>query len=277
MADMCFPGGKRKALTLSYDDGVEQDIRLLEIMAKYGLKGTFNLNSGSYAPEGHKWPEGQIHRRMSKSEVTRVYGQSGQEIAMHTYQHPDLTGLLPAACAWQVMKDKEELENQFGRVIRGLAYPFGTFSDQVVNTLRDLGVAYARTVMSTGDFFLPGDWLRLPATCHHDDPRLMTLARKFCEEENTWRPMLFYLWGHSYEFEANDNWQVIEGFAEYAGGRDDIWYATNIEIYDYVQAYRRLHTSADGRMLENPSNMTVWVKEGNQVLAIAPGETARFT
>ena len=41
-----FPKGKRKALTLSYDDGVEQDIRLIENMKQHGLKGTFNLNSG---------------------------------------------------------------------------------------------------------------------------------------------------------------------------------------------------------------------------------------
>ena len=42
---MLFPGKKRKVLTLSYDDGVEQDIRLVEIMKKHGLKGTFNINT----------------------------------------------------------------------------------------------------------------------------------------------------------------------------------------------------------------------------------------
>lgn len=38
--------GKKKAVTFSFDDGVTQDIRLIEIFNKYGLKGTFNLNSG---------------------------------------------------------------------------------------------------------------------------------------------------------------------------------------------------------------------------------------
>lgn len=64
---MRFPGGKKKALTLSYDDGVEQDIRLIDIMKKNGLKGTFNLNSGCYAPEGTVYPAGTIHRRMTKN------------------------------------------------------------------------------------------------------------------------------------------------------------------------------------------------------------------
>ena len=49
---MRFPGGLAKALTFSYDDGVEQDIRLVEILDKYGMKGTFNLNSGCYAKPG---------------------------------------------------------------------------------------------------------------------------------------------------------------------------------------------------------------------------------
>ena len=63
---MRFPGGKKKALTLSYDDGVEQDIRLIDIMKKNGLKGTFNLNSGCYAPEGTVYPAGTIHKQQKE-------------------------------------------------------------------------------------------------------------------------------------------------------------------------------------------------------------------
>ena len=50
-----FPGGLKRALTLSYDDGVEQDVRLIEIMNRHGLKGTFNLNSGAYAPDNRNF------------------------------------------------------------------------------------------------------------------------------------------------------------------------------------------------------------------------------
>ena len=70
---MKFPGGRKKALTLSYDDGVEQDIRLIQIMKEYGLKGTFNLNSGLYAPEGTVYPKGTIHRVMSQKQCREVY------------------------------------------------------------------------------------------------------------------------------------------------------------------------------------------------------------
>ena len=63
---MRFPDGKSKALTLSYDDGVEQDIRLMELLEQYQVKATFNLNSGLYAPEGTVYPKGTIHRRMDE-------------------------------------------------------------------------------------------------------------------------------------------------------------------------------------------------------------------
>ena len=272
---MLFPGGKRKALTLSYDDGVEQDVRLMEIMNAHGLKGTFNLNSGLYAKEGTKYPEGQIHRRMTRKQADALYAGSGQEVALHAYEHADLTSLPPSAAAWQITKDKEEMEKQFGRIIRGFAYPYGTFDDRTVETLRGCGIAYARTVISTHAFGLPKDWLRLEATCHHNDPELMMLARRFREETPYGNPWLFYLWGHSYEFEQYGNWQVIEEFAAYLGGRTDVWYAANIEIYDYVQAWRHLIFSADGRQVYNPTAQTLFILSDGEEYRIGPGQRIR--
>lgn len=269
---MLFPDFKRKALTLSYDDGVEQDARLMEIMHVHGLKGTFNLNSGLYAEEGTVYPAGQIHRRMTQKAVTDLFAGSGQEVAMHAYEHPDLTMLCPAAAAWQITKDKETLESQFGRIIRGFAYPFGTFNDQTVQMLKSCGVAYARTVISSHGFDLPADWLRLQATCHHNDPELMTLARRFKEDTPSKRPWLFYLWGHSYEFESHHNWNVIEEFASYLGGCDEIWYATNIEIYDYVQAWNQLIFSADGRRIYNPTAIPLFILCDRNKFQVLPGQ-----
>lgn len=269
---MAFPGGKRKALTLSYDDGVEQDIRLIELMNKHGLKGTFNVNSGLFAPEGMVYPAGRVHRRMSKSQAVRLYAQSGQEVALHCYEHGDMTMQLPGASIRQVIRDKEELENLFGHIIRGMAYPYGPVSDAVAQALPACGVAYSRTTVSTQSFDLPTDWLRLPATCHHNNPELMGLARKLAEETPVYRPWLFYLWGHSYEFEGRDNWNVIEEFAAYIGGRADIWYATNIEVHDYVEAWRHMQSSADGSRVLNLSALTLYIRRGDQIYTAAPGQ-----
>ncbi len=269
--DLLFPGQKRKALTLSYDDGVEQDIRLIDIMRKHGLKGTFNLNSGLYAQEGTVYPAGQVHRRLSERAVTALYADSGMEVAVHALEHPRLESLPREAVAYQIVKDRENLEKQFGHIVRGMAYPYGTTSEAVVDVLRNCGIAYSRTVVSTGKFDLPTDWLRLPATCHHKDPELMNLARKFAEGKPNGAPWLFYLWGHSYEFEERDNWNVIEEFAAYLGGRDDVWYATNIEIYEYIEAFRSLVSSVDGKTYHNPSAITVEFLSRGKSYAVAPG------
>ena len=153
-----------------------------------------------------------------------------------------------------------------------MAYPFGTYNDQVVECLKMAGIAYSRTVESSHDFKIPTDWLRLPATCHHNDPKLMELAEKFVKEEPKRDSWLFYLWGHSYEFEARDNWNVIEEFAAYIGGREDIWYATNIEVHDYVEAWRHMQSSADGNRVLNLSALTLYIRRGDQIFIAAPGQ-----
>lgn len=270
---MRFPNGKTKALTLSYDDGVEQDIRLIEILNKYGLKATFNINSGCYAADGTVFPKGQFHRRLTEKQVTELYKNSGHEIAVHTSTHPFLEKLPISLAMKELLNDREALERQFGTLVRGMAYPYGTYNDEVVACAAAAGLVYGRTVQCDTGFHLPEDWLRLKATAHHDAPNLMQLAESFATAQPNAEPMLFYLWGHSYEFEVNDNWNVIERFGEYMGNREDIWYATNIEIYDYQQAFKHLIFAADGSFVYNPSSMPVCFATDSHDYCVNSGET----
>lgn len=269
---MRFPGGVRKALTLSYDDGVEQDIRFVDIINKHGLKCTFNINAGCFASEGKVFKEGTIHRRMTKRACVELYKNSGHEVAVHGYTHPWLEKLSPSGVAYEIIKDREELEDAFGCIVRGMAYPYGTYNDDVVRVLADCGIVYSRTTKSTEKFDIPTDWLRMPATSHHNSPRLMELAKQFVELDKN-DPKLFYLWGHTYEFEERDNWKVIEEFAEYIGGRDDIWYATNIEIYEYIEDFKRLVFSADMRKVKNPTARDIWFYLNGEEHRLSAGET----
>ncbi len=179
---MLFPEFKEKAVTLSYDDELRFDIKLIEIMKKYGLKGTFNLNSRCLSHE---------------------------------------------------------------------------------NRVND-------------------DWLRLSATCHHKCPRLMELVDKFLQDAPNgyfWQrsPKLFYLWGHSYEFNNDNNWDVIEKFAEKIGNRDDVWYATNGEIYAYVEAYKSLKFSVGGGCVYNPSGIDVFIRTTqNEKYLVPAGKIIRI-
>ena len=157
-----------------------------------------------------------------------------------------------------------------------MAYPFGTLSDDVVEILRLAGIAYSRTTVSRLNFDIPTDWLRLGATCHHENPALTELGEKFTVSAPNREPWLFYLWGHAYEFEGHDNWHVIERFLKTVGHRDDVWYATNIEIHDYVQAFRALRFSVDGTLAQNPTAVDVWALRDGEVVRIPAGATVRL-
>ena len=265
-----FPNFKRKAVTLSYDDCVKWDKQLVEIMVKNGLKGTFNLNSSRFAKEDGA-------RNLTKEAAVALYEGNGMEVAAHGEKHLSLAKVSPIQAANDIVTDRKELEKVFKKPIRGWAYANGSYSADVVALLKACGTAYARTTVSTEKFDLPGDWLRWPATCHHGNSRLMELAREFVEQkddENFWRnrPQLFYLWGHSYEFNDHKNWYIIEDFAEYIGNREDIWYATNIEIHDYIEAYYSLQFGVEGTFVFNPTCIDIYLEYYGQKVVIPAGK-----
>ena len=264
-----FPGFLVKACTLSYDDGVKDDARLADIMRKYGLKGTFNINSKNIVAKND--------RCLSVEELNAAYGDDF-EIALHGYNHLSLAKVSQTLALRDVVSDREYLEKTFGRVVRGMAYANGSFNDEVIELLRMSGVAYSRTTHATHSFDLPENWLALDPTCHHVDPELFALVDKFLEPENLARqwstkPKLFYLWGHSYEFPRDNNWEVIEKFGEIMSKRDDVWHATNIEIYKYVEAFKRLVFSLDLSYVENPSAIDVYLFVFGKHVVAKAGET----
>ncbi len=272
-----FPGFKLKAVTLSYDDGVREDKRLIAIMQKHGLKGTFNISGGLFSDSFN----GEEKGRMTKQEALDLYISSGMEVAIHGYKHMSLSAVDTALVVNEVAADRRELENMFGRVIKGMAYANGAYNDEVVDILEKAGISYARTVVSTEKFDIPTDWLRMPATCHHNNPRLMELAKEFVEQKPHWyywanKLQLFYLWGHSYEFDGDNNWDVIEKFAKYIGNRDDIWYATNGEIFNYLQACKLLQFSADGSLVMNCSCMDIYIDYMDKQCIIPSGKTVHI-
>lgn len=269
---MRFPNGKPKALTLSYDDGIIQDKRLIEILNRYGLKATFNLNSGLY-PKEDVIGKG----RMSAKQTRETYIDSGHEVACHGLTHQFLDRQPMVSVINEVFEDRKNLEEMFGRQVCGMAYPYGAYSDGVIETLKNSGILYSRTCISTHDFRIPTDWLRLTATCHHTDSKLSELTERFVsqspDDSYNKTPWLFYLWGHSYEFDECNNWELIEDFCEKTGGKNDIWYATNIEVYDYVEAFRSLRYSARCNRVYNPTAITVWLYRYGRIYTVGSGET----
>ena len=275
-----FPQGKFKAVTLSYDDGVLADLRLAEILDKYGMKGTFNINSGFFGQKNKTTPE----------QIQEFILDKGHEVAVHGEHHIAPGIGAPNIVIQDVLNCRKDLEKMFGRIIRGMAYPDsgifrmhnGNTYETIRNCLKAMGIVYSRTLGGDNKrFHLPEDFYAWMPTAHHKNPLLMEYVNDFLalDDENlkgaNRYPRLFYLWGHSYEFDNDDNWHVIEEFCEKISNKDDTWYATNIEIYEYVMAYRSLVTSVDGKTVYNPTLMDIWMDVDNKLVCIPSGKTVR--
>ncbi len=225
---------KMKAVTFSYDDGVVQDIKFAELLNKYGLKCTFNINSELLNKNGFLSRNGQriCHYKVHKEDVRSVY--EGHEIAVHTLTHPNLTTLDEAEIIHQVEKDRENLSALAGYEVIGMAYPCGGVNndDRVAKIIKDsTGVKYSRTITCNGSFDFQNNLYRFnPSVYHLNFDELWDLGKKFVEM-NPEEPQIFYIWGHTYELDyETDYWARMEEFFKFISGRDDIFYGTNKEV-----------------------------------------------
>lgn len=227
-------GGKMKAVTFSYDDGITQDIRLIGIFNKYGLKATFNLNSEKLGRPGELTVCGKTvqHQKVEAKDVKGIY--KGHEVAVHTLTHPNLTTLPDDEVIRQVEQDRLNLSELAGYEVIGMAYPCGGVNndERVAGLIKEhTGVKYSRTITSTFSFDMQENLYRFDPTFYHTDiSKMMELGRTFVESEPT-KPQLFYIWGHSYELDAlNNGWERFEEFCRFISGRNDIFYGTNREV-----------------------------------------------
>ncbi len=276
---MRFPGGRAKAVTLSYDDGCTQDIRFSDVISPLGLKCTFNLNGEVY----------KNGRGLKTEDVFTYILDRGHEVAVHGYCHRAEGLVRPVEGIWDVLTCRMELEKKYGRIIRGMAYPDlgirvysnGANYETIKQYLQSLDIVYSRTVGKNNDSFLmPEDWHCWEPTTRHANPEILEWIDKFLGLDispDSYRacryPRLFYMWGHSYEFDENNGWEWLDKICEKLAGHEDIWYATNMEIYEYAEAYHRLVYSANGKQVYNPTLFTIWFDVDGVTCSIKPGET----
>jgi len=276
-----FPGGKFKAVTFSYDDGVVEDIRLAEIFNKYNMRGTFNINSNALT-------DSPSERKLGADKLREHLLDRGHEIAVHGDTHLASGAGRPIECIRDALVCREKLENIFGMIIRGMAYPdsgirnFHNCNDYetVKKSLESLDIVYSRTLGGDNNSFkLPEDWHAWMPTMHHKNENGAKWIEEFLAlEESKFRtasryPRLFYIWGHSYEFDRANNWELIESICEKLANKEDTWYATNIEIYEYVKAYESLVYSADCKRIYNPTLKKIWFDVDGVPYSIESGET----
>lgn len=241
----------KKYLTFSFDDGLEQDKRIIRLMKYYGLKGTFNLNSGMFGLQGevmgigsfafrdcekgvkHRWPFSYVpHDRIPEHEIPQVY--AGMEIATHGFLHEALRDFDEVELNHAVGKDKARLEQLTGRRIVGHAYAKGSTSKAAEKWLKDHGYLYARGVMPSNSFAFPDNMMNFRPTSSVISKNAMTLAQRFVETSAGDQDLLLFFWGHGYEMDYGKgaaSWESLEQLFAFLAGRDDIVYCTNSEAF----------------------------------------------
>lgn len=280
-----FPDGKMKAVTFSYDDGCRADLKLVALLDKYGLKGTFNVNTLMFGNDRNA-------RRLTAEEVKQEIYDKGHEVATHGANHRAPGKQRTIEVIRDTLDCRLGLEKLLGSIVRGMAYPDSGIRniqvgcadyEKIRECLVDLDIAYSRTLGGDNDSFeLPTDFYAWMPTAHHNNEHIFEFIDKFnlLKEDDKYSaaktPKLFYLWGHAYEFDNNGNWNRMEEICEKLSGKDDVWYATNIEIHDYVKAYESLIWSADARMVYNPTLIDVWFWSDGNVVRVGSGETVRL-
>ncbi len=272
---MRFPENRCKAVTLSYDDGNINDIRLAKLLHEHGIKCTFNIPGTSLPEEWNAW-------KVTAADAKEIYFPLGHDVALHgaTHASPYLTA--PKDGMMEFMNNRAFLEKFFGCMVRGAAYPdHGGINDTITSYMRMMGVTFARLVGTTHNFGLPTDWLKWEMTVHNTEACLFDLVDKFLAKSprdeyiSHRESIVFSMWGHSFEFPADDFKSITE-FCEKMGGHEDIWYATNNELYDYCQAYESLIFSQENTFCYNPTQIGIWMDVDKKDYYIAPGETVYF-
>lgn len=253
-----YPGGRKKALTMSYDDGFIYDRRLVEIFNQYGIKGTFHLNAGRLDGD----------QTLNSGEIRELF--KGHEVSSHTLTHPFISLVPRNVLVDEILEDRRILEALAGYPVRGMSYPYGDFTAEILKILPAVGIEYSRTTLSHGRFSLPSDFFTWHPTCHHDD-HLMERLKRF-KNTAVWEQMpLFYVWGHSHEFDKNNNWGMMEDFCKAAAQDAEVWYASNVEIMDYLIALRNLKFSVDKKYILNQSSIPVWIDIDGEAVEIKSG------
>ncbi len=255
-----FPGGKRVTVTLSFDDGRQSDRKLVEIFNSLGLRATWNLNSGLLDTPSH----------LSSTELVSLF--ENHEVAAHSVSHPCLDDLDAPQMWAELFNDKCALEDALGEPVRGLAYPYGDYSARVIETIRPLGFAYARTCDNNAKPFPWNEPLAWPTTCYQNanDSWPDEFSRRYTADES----FCFFVWGHAWEFE--NDWKRATRLYSRVAGLPDVWYATNIELWDYERARLSVVIAANKRSAFNPSALPVWLRVDGELREIGGGQTVRL-
>ncbi|MCR4283789.1 MAG: polysaccharide deacetylase family protein [Parcubacteria group bacterium] len=249
---------KEVIVTTSWDDGAVEDIKLLNLLNEYGLKGTF------YIPESidYEIEDGKKVVRMPDDDVKRI--AESQEVGAHSLSHIYFDKLNREDVKAEISGSKGYLEDLLGKEVKMFCYPGGVFTENDAYEVKSAGFLGARTVdlfkFEVNDFFqMPTSINCYPFPFRYDSLRaffqpvlkykeeifkLKLSIKSFLSWQNLAMAMfdhavsnggMFHLWGHSWEIEKNNMWQDLEEVFKYISNKEGVKYMTNSETLEFLK------------------------------------------
>ena len=263
MIKKLFPQGKEKAFNVTYDDGVLQDVPFVNLLNKYKLKGTFNLNSELMEKE-FTWihESGNEVKRLSKDKVVDLY--FNHEVASHTLTHPYMNDLSEEQILHELIQDKQNLEKLFNKKILGFAVPFDYYDERIAKCVKQCNFEYVRISEESNSFIPQEDYYFWKAGILHFNPNLNNFVDEFIKTNE--ELAICQIVGHSYDLDYENLWEVIENIFIKITNENNILPMTNIEIVQYLKAMRS--TEILENKIINNSNIDLWFKIDNKTICV---------
>ena len=215
-----------KIVSLSFDDGTIYDLRFIELLNKYGLNATLNLNSGL---KDFVWYfKDRPIIRLDLEQIKDAY--KGHEVASHSLDHPYFSSLSTEETIRQVKEDVQNLSKIFERDVVGFAFPFHDQTEENIKVVSEnVDLRYIRYSFFA-DNYLPRDRYHIPLNALYDDENIYEKLSAF--KNNDLTNSLFVIAGHSYEFEMKNHWEKIENLLKYLKNDEEI---TVLPLKDAVE------------------------------------------
>jgi len=241
---------KQIIITTSWDDGHKLDLRLADLLNKYGIRGTFYIS-----PENREFRKEDL---LSDEEIIKL--SRDFEIGAHTMTHPRLTKISEREAFDEIRASKQYLEKLLRKEVSCFCYPGGNYNEKIMKFVEKSGFSYSRTTKKfefnpVKNLLLSGTTLETHRnsllTLPIDSLKYLTFSRfNFIEfiKNLDWEHLakktfdhvekyggVYHLWGHSWVIEKSNEWEKTERVLSYISGKKIAKYCTNYELFKIIR------------------------------------------
>lgn len=286
-----YKGFTNKAATFRFDDGISADGAVIASLDKFGAKSTFYAVGGWQGNSSHYMGyDASATDKVNWTKFKNAY--KDHEVGNHTLEHTPahleegqtstdsysntLTGVSAADLVKAVNDNQTLLYEKTGITTRGIAWPnglpFGRSDWGTILAGISLTHDYSISTNNATTFDTPKDWYQWQTNAYL--PEMTAKTDKFIADDETSKLRLFFVWGHAYEVGSGDSVKIstTDFEANLKKLKDaNVYFATNSEIYDYVNAVDDISVKAG--TVTNKSNQTLYLIINGKKVTLAPNES----